>query len=112
MPLPKTAKIGTQIYQIIERDPATDGGLTDALAYTLPQTNVIVLASNLPIQRQRSLLIHELLHALIYSFSRLDRSEKNDDFDQWEHYFIGIIQEPLTMLLRDNPALVTWLTAK
>jgi hypothetical protein len=35
--------------------------------------------------------------------------KKDSSFETWEHYFIGIWEEPLLMLLRDNPKLVEWL---
>ena len=111
MKLPSKLRIGAQTYKVEERPQATDGGLTDALAYTLVESNLIVLRKDLPEDRKRSLLIHESLHALVYSFNRQDRQDKNEDFDGWEHHFIGIVQEPLLMLLRDNPELVQYLTA-
>lgn len=110
MRMPTTIKIGTQTYRLQLRSPKDDGGLTSSLAYTLVESNLIVLSNQLPIDRQRSVLIHELLHALIYSFTRQDTPEKLETFDDWEHHFIGIVQEPLTMLLRDNPQLIAYLT--
>lgn len=112
MRTPTTIKIGTQTYRIQLRSPKDDGGLSTALAYTLVESNLIVVSNQLPADRQRSVLIHELLHAVIYSFTRQDAPEKLDTFDDWEHHFIGIVQEPLTMLLRDNPDLIAYITAE
>lgn len=111
MKLPSKVKVGAQVYKVIERTQGEDGGLADALAYTLVESNLIVMRKDLPEDRKKSVLIHEIMHALVYSFSRQDRQEKNEDFDAWEHYFIGIMQEPFLMVLRDNPDLVSYLTA-
>jgi hypothetical protein len=110
--MPTTIKIGSQTYRIQLRSPKDDGGLSTALAYTLVESNLIVVSNQLPADRQRSVLIHELLHAVIYSFTRQDTPDKLETFDDWEHHFIGIVQEPLTMLLRDNPDLLTYITAE
>lgn len=107
--LPKTVKVGSQTYKIIERLQNVDATLGGAYAYTLVDENLIVMRQDLHIERKRSILIHELLHALIFTFSRSDRVERNDNYDDWEHHFITMIQEPLTMLLRDNPDLVDFL---
>lgn len=112
MRMPTTIKIGSQTYRVQLRSPKDDGGLTTALAYTLVESNLIVVSNQLPADRQRSILMHELLHAIVYSFSRQDTPDKMETFDDWEHHFIGITQEPLTMLLRDNPDLTEYLTAE
>lgn len=112
MKMPEEVKIGSQIYKVIERSADIDGGLSDALAYTLVETNAIVVKAGLPKQRQQAVLMHEIIHAMIYTFTRQDRIEKNDNFDDWEHYFIGIVQEPLIMVMKDNPQLVKYLTQK
>jgi hypothetical protein len=110
--IPTRVKIGTQTYRIQQRAPKDDGGLGNALAYTLVESNLIVISNQLPTDRQRSVLIHEIIHALIYSFTRQDTPDKLESFDDWEHHFIGIIQEPLIMLIRDNPDLIAYLTAE
>lgn len=112
MKLPSKVKIGSQIYKILEREDGDDGGLTDALAYTLTERNLIVLNKVLPIDRKRSVLVHELMHAIIYSFSRQDSDKvTNDNFNDWEHWFISTLQEPWLMILRDNPDLTAYLLA-
>lgn len=109
MRLPKSVKVGTQTYKIIERTAAIDATLGGAYAYTLVDENLIVMRQDLHIERKRSILVHELLHALIFTFSRSDRVEKNENYDDWEHHFITMLQEPLTMLMRDNPDLMDFL---
>ena len=110
MKLPKEVTIGAQTYRIVERPEAEDGMLGEAYAYTLVESNLIVMRRDLPLERKRSILIHELLHAVIFTFGRGDRVEKNESFDDWEHHFITLIQEPFLILLRQNPDLVEFLT--
>jgi len=110
MKLPKEIKVGSQNYKIVERSETSDGMLGEAYAYTLKAGNLIVMRSDMPIERKRSVLVHELLHALIFTYSRSERKENDSSFDEWEHYFIGILEEPFTLLLRDNPELVEFLT--
>jgi hypothetical protein len=43
-------------------------------------------------------------------FSSL-KPRKSDDFETWEHYFIGVYEETLLIVLRDNPELLEYLTA-
>jgi hypothetical protein len=47
---------------------------------------------------------------MIFTFSQSERNDKSENHDEWEHYFIGLVQEPLVMLLRDNPDLLEYLT--
>ena len=54
--------------------------------------------------------MHEILHAVIFTFG--DHTVKgNETFDDWEHHFIYTLQEPLTLLLKENPDLVAYLQA-
>ncbi len=112
MKLPETVKIGSQVFTLSEREGNFDAGLSDTIAYTLPEVNLIVVRKDLPLQRKQAIVLHEIFHALIYTFTRLDRNEKNDNFDDWEHYFIGIVQEPMIMFLKDNPQFLKWLLQK
>jgi len=43
----------------------------------------------------------------IYDTSVLPK--KSDNFDTWEHYFIGVWEESLLVLIRDNPELLQYL---
>lgn len=108
--VPKDVLVGAQTYTILERNESEDGMLGEAYAYTLVESNLIVMRKNLPLDRKRSILLHELLHAVIFTFGRSDRVEKSESFDDWEHHFITLTQEPLVMLLRANPDLVEFLT--
>jgi hypothetical protein len=108
--VPSAVTVGSQVYRIVERTPGEDGGLSDSHAYTLNASNMICLSVELPPARKRSFLMHELLHAMIFTFSQSERNDKSENHDEWEHYFIGLVQEPLVMLLRDNPDLLEYLT--
>ena len=112
MKLPEKVKIGSQLYTLSEREANYDTGLSDALAYTLPEVNLIVLRKDLPLERKQAIAMHEILHAIIYTFTRQDRIEKNESFEEWEHYFIGIIQEPMSMFIKDNPEFMKWAKSK
>lgn len=110
MKLPKSVRIGSQAYRIVERDQSEDGGLQDSLAYTLTETNLIVFRKDLPVDRKRSILVHELLHAIIYCYARQDTEKiSNENFDDWEHFFIATFQEPLLSVMRENPDLMEFL---
>lgn len=112
MKMPTKVKIGSQTYKLVERGEGEDGGLADSLAYTLTEHNLIVMRKDLPLDRKRSVLVHELMHAVIYSFSRQDSDKvTNDNFNDWEHWFITTLQEPWLMLMRDNPEIVDYLLA-
>jgi Zn-dependent peptidase ImmA (M78 family) len=115
VPIPKKIKIGSQTYAIYERNINDDPGLSDAHAYTYTNGNFIVVNKDLNYQLQRRYLMHEILHAVIFVFGQTDKADKDertDTYENLEHWFIYLLQEPLVMLLRDNPSLVNWLTAK
>ena len=115
IPMPKKLKIGSQTYAIYERHINDDPGLNDAHAYTYTNGNFIVVNKDLNYQLQRRYLMHEILHAVIFVFGqndKADKDERTDTNENLEHWFIYLLQEPLVMLLRDNPGLVSWLTAK
>jgi Zn-dependent peptidase ImmA (M78 family) len=115
VPIPKKIKIGSQTYAVYERNINDDPGLNDAHAYTYTNGNFIVVNKDLNYQLQRRYLMHEILHAVIFVFGQTDKADKDertDTYENLEHWFIYLLQEPLVMLLRDNPSLVNWLTAK
>jgi hypothetical protein len=106
----KSVKIGPQRFDIEERDPKHDGMLNDAtMGYTLGTENLIIIDSSLKYSKQRTTLIQEILHAIHDVFDNTVKPTKKDDFEVWEHYFIGMYEEPLLLILRDNPDLVEYL---
>lgn len=118
MALPKKIKIGAQDWTVIERSRSDDFGITEAYGYTLEKTNVIVLDKDCPPSRKRQTLFHELFHAVRFSSGNtrlkpsLDDTQPDEIIDIWEHYFIGIYEDTMLAVLRDNPALAKFLLEK
>jgi hypothetical protein len=110
MKLPKRVIIGTQVWQILERDRASDGMLSEPnFGYTLSQDNLIVIDNLLTPSRKKQTLLHEILHAIRYTFDNSVTPTKKDDLGVWEHYFIGLYEEGLLLTIRDNPDLLDYL---
>lgn len=106
---PSQVIIGTQIFEVVLRHRKDDGMLNDGnYGYTLDTENLIVLDSSLSSTRLRSTLLHEILHAIRMVFDTTVRPRKSDDFETWEHFFIGVYEEHLLIVLRDNPELVEY----
>ena len=105
---PQKVKIGPQTFTIEFRDPAKDGMLNDGnVGYTLDAGNLIVVANNISLSKQQVTLMHEILHAMRMIFEN-GMPKKNASFDKWEHFFIGVYENAVLMLMRDNPELVEW----
>jgi hypothetical protein len=110
MEIPSRVKVGSQWFDVVVRSRRDDGTLHDGTyGYTLDQENLIVIDSEIAPSRQQLTLWHELMHAArnIYDTSVLPK--KSDNFDTWEHYFIGVWEESLLVLIRDNPELLQYL---
>jgi hypothetical protein len=106
---PTSVKIGPQIFNIEYRSTSLDGMLNDGShGYTLDQGNLIVISNDLSINKQKIVVVHEVLHAARMVFEN-NTPEKEADFDKWEHYFIGIYENFLIMFMRDNPEIIDWL---
>jgi hypothetical protein len=43
-------------------------------------------------------------------FDGIKKPGKKDDYDTWEHHFIGVFEAGLLAFLKDNPEVVEWLT--
>lgn len=85
--------------------------LNDAtFGYTLDSENLIVIDSNLGISKQRTTVFHEVLHAVRMVYDTSIKPKKSDDFEVWEHYFIGIYEEGVLLVLNNNPDLLAYLT--
>ena len=107
--LPSKVKIGPQTFSIEFRDPNQDGMLNDGtLGYTLDAGNLIVVSKDLPKTKQRVTLMHEILHACRMIFEN-GMPEKGAKYNEWEHFFIGVYENSLIMIMRDNPELMEWL---
>ena len=108
--LPKSIKIGPQVFEVIERSHAEDGMLNDgSYGYTLDTKNVIVIDSEIHETKKRVTLFHEVMHAARMVNEPPTKPKKNAEFEEWEHYFIGVWENSLLLVLKDNPQLVEYL---
>lgn len=110
MEIPKKAIIGTQIWTIVERTRTSDGMLSETtFGYTLNQENIIVVDKLSAPSRKRQVLMHELFHAMRFTFGGDFTPTKKDDIETWEHYFITFYEEGILLLLRNNPDILAYL---
>jgi hypothetical protein len=113
MELPKQVRIGTQVWKITQRSRTNDGMLSeDNFGYTLNKENSIVIDSQITPSRKKQTLMHELLHAIRFTFSNPNSPKKTDEVEVWEHFFIASYEEGLLLLIRDNPHLLAYLLEK
>lgn len=113
MPVPKKILIGTQSWEVIERSRRVDAALNeDDYGYTLSKENRIVIDADLTDSRKRQTLFHEIMHAVRFTFGGYPTPKKSDDIDVWEHYFIGMYEEGLLLVLQTNPELLEFLLEK
>lgn len=111
--VPKSVKIGVQVFDIVEHTQKEDGMLNEgSYGYTLDTQNVIVIDSQLHISKKKVTVLHEILHAARMVFDNSIKPKKTDDFEAWEHYFIGIWENSLIMVFRENPELLEWILEK
>lgn len=105
---PSKVRIGPQVFDIEFRDPKSDGMLNDGnIGYTLDQGNLIVVSSEISLSKQKVTLMHEILHAMRMIFEN-GMPGKKADYEEWEHYFIGVYENSLLMMIRDNLELMDW----
>ena len=108
--MPTSVKVGTQVFNIIERSADVDGMLTDnTYGYTLDEKNLIVVDADIHKTKKQITLLHEILHACRMVFDNSLKPKKTDDFETWEHYFIGTIENSLLLVFSQNPGLIDWL---
>jgi hypothetical protein len=111
--VPKKVKIGPQVFSIIQRSSKDDGMLNDgSYGYTLDSQNLIVIDGSLDVSKKKSVLMHEVLHAVRMVYDPSVKPTEKDDYESWEHHFINIYETGLTLLMQDNPKLVEWLSEK
>lgn len=105
---PSVVKIGPQTFDIEYRTSKDDGMLNDgAHGYTLDEGNLIVVSADVPLSKQKVILMHEILHAMRMVFDN-NPPKKESEYEDWEHYFIGIFENSILMFMDDNPTLVEW----
>jgi hypothetical protein len=108
--LPKQVVLGTQVWEIVERNRNKDGMLSeDSYGYTLQKENLIVIDTMIAESRKKQTLFHEIMHALRHTYGNPTMPKKTDSEDLWEHYFIGAWETSLIMVFRDNPKVLAYL---
>lgn len=110
---PNKVKIAGQTYTILERAAKEDGTLNDAnYGYTLDTGNLIVLDKTMALGKKQQTLLHEVMHAIRMVFDGAKKPTKKDDYETWEHHFIGTFEAGMLAFLKDNPDVVEWLTSE
>jgi Zn-dependent peptidase ImmA (M78 family) len=105
---PKRVRIGPEIFDIEFRTTASDGMLNDgSYGYTLDLGNLIVISKDISLSKQRVTLMHEILHAARMVFEGTP-PKKNAEYEEWEHYFIGVYETTILMIMSDNKELMEW----
>jgi hypothetical protein len=111
MKIPKSIKIGAERYTIVERSVLEDGMLNDGCyGYTLASGNLIILQRDIPITKKQVTVLHEILHSIRMTTDGLNRPRREDEYEDWEHHFIGMWDNGLLAVLKENPELTEWLT--
>ena len=110
VPLPKSVKIGSQVWEITEQKRKHNAEFLDGTyGYTIDKDNTIIIDSEMAASVKRVTLFHEILHAVRFIFGGSYKPGKATSYEEWEHYFIGLYEEPVLMVLRDNPELLAFL---
>lgn len=111
--MPTEVQIGTQLWTIEERNRNKDSALSDdAYGYTLHRDSLIIIDSLATPSRKRQTLLHELMHAVRHSLGSPITPKSDDDSDTWEHFFIGMYEEGLLLIIRDNPKVLDYLLSE
>lgn len=106
MKMPKTVKIGSQIWEISEQK--RKHAMDNHFGITLVKDNSIVIDAELTESMKRTTLFHELLHAIGITFGGSFQPSSKISFEEMEHFWIGRYEEPVVAMLRDNPDLVAY----
>lgn len=107
MKLPNKVKIGSQIWEISEQK--RKHAMDNHFAVTNIKDNTIVVDADQAESMKRTTLFHELLHAIRITFGGSNRPSKWQDYEEAEHYWIGLYEEPVVAMLQDNPEIVAYL---
>jgi len=110
MLLPKSVKIGTQIWDITEQKRKHNSDFAEGVyGFTIDKDNTIVLDADMSRSVRRVTLFHEVMHAIRFTFGGSHKPHKSTSYDDWEHYWIGLMEEPMLLVLRENPDLLNYL---
>lgn len=110
-PLPKFIRVGTHKFEVVENKRKHDVDIRDngTYGYCIDKDNAIVLDKDMPLTMKRITLFHEMLHAVRFIYGGNHRPKKDTTYEEWEHFWIGIYEEPVVQILRENPDLVAFL---
>lgn len=106
---PSRINFGHRTIRVETHPVANDPYLDEALGYTRYETDLIVLRNDLSNGAARATLLHELLHVLIEASRPGQVKPSKEDM---EHWFIGLIENPLITVLQDNEDLLDYLMAR
>ena len=110
MKMPSSVRVGPQVFTILERTRKEDSLLNEGnYGYTLDQFNRIVIDKDMDPTKKKSTVLHELMHACRMVWESPIKPKSDDEFGVWEHFFIGVWESSMLMLLKDNSDLVEWL---
>ena len=105
---PSEVKIGVQVFQIVELASKQDPLLAESNhGYTQDSRNII--DKDMHESKKRVTVWHEIMHACRFVFET-ERPRPKAEFDELEHHFIGLWENSLLMVLKDNKELTEWLT--
>ena len=78
--------------------------------YTLDMGNLIVIASDISLDKQKVTVLHEILHAARMIYQGYPTPRNKAPYEDWEHHFIGIFENALITMMQENKDLVAWLS--
>lgn len=113
MKLPKSVIIGQRLFTIEEKIAFDDDYMDTAYGYVTFNSDRIILRRDLTEGMRRSTLLHEIMHATRQVFGPNVPEPKNFEKKiEMEHWFIGVWEESLLTVLRNNPEVTKFLLAK
>jgi hypothetical protein len=98
--LPKSVKIGAHTFQLKAAETEVKMGRSHwgTVDFT---TGVIAVVGGIPASRQAEVILHEMLHALLFGHSV-----------KCEESLVSLLSEGLLTIFQDNPQLVKHLSSR
>lgn len=110
--LPESVLIGQRIFTIEEQIAFTDTYIDGNYGYVTFTSDRIVLRRDLTPSMRRSTLLHEIMHATRTVFAPNTPDPKTfENKGDMEHWYIGVWEESLLTVLRNNPDVAEFLLA-
>ena len=92
MVLAKSVKVGSVIYDVIEKDVIEIAGNKNYLGVCDYSKTTIEIAKNISDERKINTFVHELLHAIL----------NEAGYEEYEEEFVERVASVLCQVLRDN----------